>query len=200
LANPIETRWAVTTRACLAALFVTAASLVSSRPAEAQRSGFIIGFGLGPGVVSAKSTIEELGIETRDSRAGLAWTFHIGGVIGSGVELYALSNAVIHASEGQGEDYAFTGLSGGVGVTYPLSSRLFIKGAVGIARRMLYFSGGSSLGAWEGLGLQGGARLALNDRWAIDLDLLTAGWNSGGSPSEEGRVWGLGATLNVLSH
>jgi hypothetical protein len=190
----------MTTRACLAALLVTAASLVSSRPAEAQRTGFIIGFGLGPGVVSAKSTVEELGIETSDSRAGLAWTFHIGGVIGSGVELYALSSAVIHASEGQGEDYAFTGLSGGVGVTYPLSSRLFIKGAVGVARRMLYFSSGSSLGAWDGLGLQGGARLALNDRWAIDLDLLTAGWNSGGSPAEEGRVWGLGATLNVLSH
>ncbi len=72
----------MTKRPWLLALMFLGGSLVFAPPAEAQRSGFIIGFGLGPGLASytASSSTD------RQNERGVATDFHIGGVIGDSIE------------------------------------------------------------------------------------------------------------------
>lgn len=93
-------------------------------------------------------------------------------------------------------DYALTSLVG-VGFTYPLNTSFSVKGAVGIAHESLY---GPTLGVWDGVGLLAGGRYRLGDLWGLDLDVMHGRWNSGGVPSEEGTMWGVGLTLNVLGN
>lgn len=185
-----------------------AGSLIVASPAQAQRSGFIIDLGLGLGMVSSSWTVGDYGISDRASKAGVAMDFHIGRVIGSSLELYLVQYQVFVATRAQkmypGElaaaNHGATSLTG-VGVTYPLNTALSVKAAVGLADESLYESlFRQSLGVWHGLGFLAGGRYGLRDRWALDLDLMYGGWNSGGSPSEKGSAWGAAVTINWLSH
>jgi len=167
-------------------------------PAAAQRSGFIIGFGLGPGWMRSGFSVPQLAISDSESSVGVATDFHIGGVLGE-VELYFASHANLRGTDASGASFIGTGMSG-IGVTYPLNSRMAVRGVVGQARETLFMSDGGTLDAWDGLGLIVGGRYGLSDRWAAALDLGYASWSSGGSPSSEGDVWSLDLTLNVMSH
>ena len=171
---------------------------IYAAPAAAQRSGFIIGFGLGPGWMSSAVSTPQLNISSRESSFGVAADFHIGGVIRS-VELYYASHANFRGTDATGASFAGTGTSG-IGVTYPVSPRMAVRGLIGQARETLFLDNGSTFDNWSGLGLLVGGRYALNDRWATALDLGYSSWNSGGSPSSEGSVWSLDLTLNVMSH
>ncbi len=51
-------------------------------PAEAQRSGFIMGFGVGPGAVSYTSTRSGGSSSARSTEFSVATDFHVGAVIG----------------------------------------------------------------------------------------------------------------------
>ena len=55
--------------------------LAFAPPAQAQRSGFIIGFGLGPGLVSYTISSSSSSSD-RQTELGVATDFHIGVVIG----------------------------------------------------------------------------------------------------------------------
>jgi hypothetical protein len=189
----------VTTRARLTVL--TALLGLFASPVHAQRSGFIIGFGLGPGAYTETRNVAQYGIEDRVSKIGVAMDFHIGGVVGRSVELYLMNHALLEGTGGERSGIATTTLVG-LGVAYPLSPRLLIKGALGPAMQTLYYAD-VELASWNGLGLLAGGRYAFGDRWALDLDIMTAGHASGtygGGPSEEGRWWSAGLTINVLSH
>lgn len=189
-------------RRSLVATIVLTGSFVLSSPAEAQRSGFIMGFGMGAGVVSSSWTVAEHGISDRVSKAGVAMGFHIGGVVGNSLELYLMLHAVFGAPKAQeahpsvlaDADYALTRLLG-IGFTYPLNTSFSVKGAVGIADESIY---GPTLNVWDGVGLLAGGRYRLGDVWGLDLDVMHGRWNSGGVPSEEGAMWGVGLTLNIL--
>ena len=74
----------MTERQLLLGLMFLGGSLAFARPAEAQRSGFIIGGGFGLGQVTYSS------VPDRESKVGVAANFHIGGVIEDSFELYVL--------------------------------------------------------------------------------------------------------------
>jgi len=80
-------------------------AFASPGQAQAQRSGFIIGFGLGPGMIAGDAP----------TKLGLATDFHIGGVINS-LELFYV-NKVIFTSDDD-VDAIVTGVNG-VGGAYP---------------------------------------------------------------------------------
>ena len=81
----------VTQRQLLLGLMFLGGSLAFAPPAQAQRSGFIIGVGLGPGLVSHTS------VPDRESKYGLAIDFHMGGVIGDSFELYFVFKGTVFA-------------------------------------------------------------------------------------------------------
>jgi hypothetical protein len=185
----------MTTRAWL---LVVALAGLGAPPAHAQRSGFIIGFGLGPAGSTGKRTVPQQAFSNSASRVALAMDFHIGGVVGDAVELYWMSHSTFTTTGGRDSGIAATSVSG-VGATYPLNPSVSIKGGVGWARQILYYQD-LSLSNWDGLGLLAGGRYALTDRWALDLDVMTAGWSEDSPTTVEGRLWSAAVTLNVLSH
>jgi hypothetical protein len=154
--------------------------VVFAQPAQAQRSGFIIGFGLGPGLVGGDI----------DAKFGLAYDFHIGGVIGD-VELAYVNKVMITGNEFV--DAVVTGVSG-VGVAYPLNSDFAITGAVGVGVYSIIDSDFDSDGL-TGLGLLAGGRYKLNEsgRWMLNFDIMYA------NPGDL-SLWGAQVTINVMSH
>ena len=113
----------MTQRQLLLGLLVLGGSIVFARPAEAQRSGFIIGVGLGPGLASFSSVPE------REYRTGLAFDFHIGGVIGDGFELFYVHKGTIFSTD-LTDVYIGSGMNG-LGFSYPLNPRFSVNGGVG---------------------------------------------------------------------
>jgi hypothetical protein len=179
----------MTIRSLLVVAVLIAISLTAPMPAFAQRGGFIIGLGLGPGVVSSKRTVEDFGLSDGDSKLGMAMSFHIGAVLGNSLELYLANHIVWHGNTtAYNASYVGTGFTG-FGVTYPVNGRVSVKGGAGVGRSVAYFSNGSSLTDWDGPGLLAGGRYAVSDRWALDLDVIRGSWNSGGIPAETGTAW-----------
>jgi hypothetical protein len=164
-----------------------AVSLAFARAAEAQRSGFIIGFGLGPGQVAISSA------QDREPRGGLAMDFHIGGVIGDSFELYYVHKGIIISTDEVGGSVG-SGMAG-LGFGYPLNPKISISGGIGVALwTELGPNGATEYG--EGLGLFGGVRYKLNEsgRWALGFDITYS------EPFPDFNVVGAQITINVLSH
>ena len=81
-------------RPWLLGLMFLGVSHAFAQPAEAQRSGFIIGFGLGPGLASYTRTLTGQPSSDRATEFGLGTDFHIGGVLGDSFELYFMSKLI----------------------------------------------------------------------------------------------------------
>lgn len=160
-------------------------SVAFASPAEAQRSGFIIGFGLGAGVVSANPS------SVRATNTGFSGNFHIGGVV-SGVEVFYVSKVTLEDA-GTAGDYLASGVSG-LGVAYPINDQVAINGGIGVYQRNLISAVGGAVSIDSGLGLEAGVRYLLGDgRWGIDLDVLY------GKPGDL-TLYGAQLTFSVLSH
>ena len=161
-------------------------------PAQAQgRSGFIIGFGLGPGRASFTSAPD------RESKIGVAFDFHIGGVIGDSYELYYFSKGIVFSGDFLGLDTVGSAVSG-IGFTYPLNPKFAIHGGIGLAI-WLESLGGTTATASEGVGFLAGGRYLLSEsgRWGLGFD-ITYGKPFGGDV--DFNALGVQATINVLSH
>lgn len=161
--------------------------LVSAPPVEAQRSGFIIGLGLGPGAVSYSS------VSDRESQFGLAIDFHIGGVIGDSFELYYVHKGTVIST-----DVAEVNIGSGVaglGFSYPLNPKLSINGGIGLALWTVIGPNGTTNNS-DGLGLLGGVRYRLSEsgRWGLGFDMTY------GEPFPDFTTLGAQVTINVLSH
>ena len=117
----------MTKRPWLLALMFLGGSLFFAPPAEAQRSGFIIG--LGPGLASYTGSSPEPFSSDRENHWGVATDFHIGGVIGDSFELYFMSKMIFINDMGTG--IVATGVNG-VGFTYPLNPDFYINGGLGV--------------------------------------------------------------------
>ena len=88
-------------------LVLLGVTLAFATPADAQRRGFIIGFGLGAGHYS----ISPQGGASQ-GKTGLGFDFHIGGVVGTGVEIYHFQKGIVSGSDNLNVDTQGTGVSG----------------------------------------------------------------------------------------
>ena len=165
-------------------------------PAQAQRSGFIIGVGLGPGYSSYSAP----GALDRVSKAGLAIDFHIGGVIGDSFELFFVEKLNAFGSDVTTIDLTGSGFAG-IGFAYPLNPDFSITGGLGLGVWIQSTTIGTvtvTNTEMEGIGLMGGGRYQLSEsgRWMLNFDIMygeardITDWNA----------WGLQATINVVSH
>ena len=165
-------------------------------PAEAQRSGFIMGFGIGPGVVSYTSTPSGGSSSARSTDTGLAVDFHIGVVVGDSFELYYMSKLIFFDSVVPILFGAATGMNG-VGVTYPLNPDFSISGGIGVGLWADVETPFDSLDRFTGLGLVAGGGYQLSPRWALHLDLM---YTDPGNNSLDYSVVGPQLTINIVSH
>lgn len=190
----------------LPAMIVT---LIGVTDLSAQRSGFIIGFGIGPGFTSFREGSFETGEEERVSKLGLATDFKIGAQVSESVQVYYVNrvqffggadqdNLILHS----GVDFVTTGLSG-LGVTYILpTAPVHLSGAIGIAAWSQLSTGNRTTESGTGLGLTGGVGYEFADLWLLDFAVQY------GTPSIDlgfGEHWDLNvlqmrAGISILSH
>jgi hypothetical protein len=172
-----------------------AGSIAFARPADAQRSGFIIGIGLGPGTVFGlePGLPSYSSVPDRGSKSGTAVDFHIGWVVGDSFELYYVQKGTIISTDVAGVSIGSGML--GFGFSYPLNPRFSINGGMGDA---LWTELGpdAPIEHAEGLGLVGGVRHRLNEggRWWLGFDITY------GEPFPDFTVLGAQFTINLLSH
>ena len=174
-------------------------SLVLATPADAQRSGFVVGFGLGPGYYS----LSESG--TSESKAALGVDFHIGGALGSGLEIYFFEKLMMSGSDDPGVDLEGPGVAG-LGVAFPVSPKADIHGGIGtgVWGMSTSVTAGSTTVSetsveTNGLGLVAGGRYKLNadGRWMLNLDILYLAEPFDGF---DASVFGVQLTINIMSH
>jgi hypothetical protein len=121
--------------------FALCLSLTTANDAAAQRSGFIIGFGLGPGVTTGDV----------DTEIGLATEFKIGAKVGQSAQVYYVGRMNFYS--GDFIDFFGSGLQG-LGVTYESTWLAFDDGTVE---------------AENGFGLGGGFGYEFADLWMFNV-------------------------------
>ncbi len=153
-------------------------SVSTSSHAAAQREGFIVGFGVGPGFTSG-------GVDPNfGSKVGFATDFKIGGMLGKSVQLYYTSKASFFSADG-----ALTATNvAGLGVTYEMASGFNVNGMAGLATWADF--------DWDtevGFGLGAGVGYEFVDLWILNL---------GGTWSRISGtdVVSIAATVSILSH
>lgn len=180
----------------LFALSVLGTTIALAQPAQAQRSGFIIGFGAGIGRPSwTASSPFVVGSTDRESKVGVATDFKIGAVIGDLFQLYYVNKVIFFSAANV--DLIATGMSG-IGFTYPLPSS-----------PDFYFNGGIGIGVWteldfeaattesiSGLGLLAGVGYHLNELWMLDFDVM---YGKPGDDTVTLNTLSASLTINILS-
>ncbi len=157
---------------------VLSLSFVGVGELQAQRSGFIIGFGLGAGITA---------VSGGDSRGAVATDFKIGAQVNPSLQIYYLGRS--NWSDASG-NLVIAGISA-AGVTYLPSPKVQLSGGVGVFSWTVISSGGS--GTSSGFGLTGGVGYEFTDLWLLDA-AVTYGKPGGLS------VWELRAGISILSH
>ncbi len=149
-------------------------SVSTSSDVAAQRKGFIIGFGAGPGF-----TTGDFG-----EKVGVATDFEIGGMLDESLQLYFSAKSNLLFGDGGAET---TGVIG-IGAAYVLPAGFNINGLAGLAP-WWHFDGGTNLG----FGLGAGVGYEFTDNWVF---------NVGGTVGmfEGDMVFNIAATISILSH
>lgn len=168
------------------AALVLALSVFGSQDLLAQRSGFIIGFGIGPGV--------NIVTDGGDTDVGVATDFKIGAQVSPTIQLYYLNRVVFFIPENL--DFGIGGLSG-LGITYvlPSSPKIHLSGGIGISTLAVYLDGTSDSRA--GFGLTAGFGYEFADLWLLDFGVAY------GRPSKSGSskdMFDIRAGISILSH
>jgi hypothetical protein len=161
----------------VAAVLVLLCSL--SDAAVAQRRGFIIGGGVGPGVRFGD-------LETK---FGGTTDFKIGAMIGQSVQVYYRNSANFTGS-GAGYDLEASGV-GGLGATYQMQSGFRINGLVGLASRLAFLGG--DINGENGFGAGAGLGYEFAKYWVINLD---GNWGT----IEGANMFNVALTINILSY
>ncbi len=187
-------------RPWLLGLMFLSGFLAFAPPAQAQRSGFIIGFGVGPGLVSYTGSSPGPFSSDRETEIGLATDFHVGGVIGDSFELYFMSKLIFFEDVPTG--LVVTGVNG-IGFTYPLSPEFYINGGVGVGGwdeidfNLQIFSTPPPPDSYTGVGLVAGGGYRLGARWVLDFDIM---YLRPGDDTINISVLGAELTINIVSH
>ena len=168
----------VRTLASVAAVLVLLCSLTDA--AAAQRRGFIIGGGLGPGVRFGDP----------ETKFGGTTDFKIGAMIGQSVQLYYRNSANFTGSGG-GYDLEASGV-GGLGATYQMPSGFRINGLVGLASWLVFLGG--EVNGETGFGAGAGVGYEFAKYWVINLD---GNWGVIGG---DNHTFNVALTVNILSY
>lgn len=154
----------------LTLLFAGPTVELTAQPAWAQdedrRSGFVIGFSLGPGM----SRISSGGFS--ESKTGVSTDLRIGGQISPTVRLYYLNKVVFSGGTFGGIDFAelvATGVNG-VGLSYQASPQFHVSGGVGLGVWTEIDSDGNAE-SFNSLGLTGGMGFEFADLWVLETSL-----------------------------
>ena len=176
------------------AAVVLSLSVIGAQDLLAQRSGFIIGFGIGAGLTSSTVSRQGLPDFDRQTEVGFATDFKIGAQVSQSLQVYYLGRTN-WLTQG-GSTLIAAGISA-LGVTYVLpSAPVHLSGGIGLAnwieiRKEL---GGDSS---TGFGLTGGVGWEFADLWLLDFDLTY------GRPSDQGghvNMFQARAGISILSH
>ena len=187
--NEGDTEKNMNQRQWILGLLVLVGLLVVAPPAQAQREGFIIGIGAGPGVFQESG---DLG--SSSTGFGLGIDMHIGGMIGD-IELYLAGKGAGGSGEAPIETEVVVIV--GIGATFPVTPKLGITGLLGQTSKGSTFADGQvTVTEPGGLGLGAGVIYHLTDsgRWALAFNVLR------GKLPNDNTWWGFLATINVLSH
>ena len=159
---------------------VLSLSFVGVGELQAQRSGFIIGFGIGAGLTS---------VTGGDTRGAVATDFKIGAQVNPSVQVYYLGRSNWFSSSG-GSDVIIAGISA-AGVTYLPSPKVQLSGGLGFFHWTVVDT--SDPDAFGSFGVTGGVGYEFADLWLLDA-AATYGQPNGVS------VWELRAGISILSH
>ena len=158
---------------------VLSLSFVGVGELQAQRSGFIIGFGIGAGLTSVKGG---------DTKGAVATDFKIGAQVNPSVQVYYLGRINWLGLSG-GSDLGISGISA-VGVTYLPSPKVQLSGGLGLFHWIEYDLEGDRSSSF---GLTGGVGYEFADLWLLDAAVTY------GKPNDV-SVWELRAGISILSH
>ena len=168
-------------------------SLADVSDLSAQRSGFIIGFGVGLGVTSySYSGFDREG----DTTGGLATDLKVGAQVSQSLQVYYLGRTNWLELNGDRGRVA-AGISA-LGATYVLpATPVHVSGGIGVANWLGFKLDHADGGLNYGLGLTGGIGWEFADRWLVDLALTY------GRPSDRGghvNMFLARVGFSVLSH
>ena len=145
---------------------VLSLSLVGVRDLLAQRSGFIIGLGIGAGVMTYTVSRDGLADSDRETEVGFATDFKIGAQVSQPVQVYYLGRVNWFTSSGS--DLVAVGISA-LGVTYVLpSAPVHLSAGIGLATWTEFDIGEGGNGV-TGFGLTGGFGWEFADLWLLDF-------------------------------
>jgi opacity protein-like surface antigen len=165
------------------ATIVATLALASASDLFAQRKGFIIGFGIGPGVTSATQG------GSKWSGWGLATDLKIGAQVSKSIQVYYLGRTNWFTPT----DLVGAGISA-FGVTYVLpTAPVHISGGLGLASWLPVCVSECDSTTESGFGLTGGVGWEFADLWLLDFG-VTYG-RPGGIDVFTAR-----AGLSILSH
>ena len=159
----------------------------TTQEAQAQRKGFILGFGIGPGQTYINQSQNGLGLDRTYAKmkTALATDFKIGYAPSERLALHWFSNTtwfragdVSFFDRGSGrveKKQSVIALSGvgGLGVTYfggPMPSAHYVKAGVGVSTWAYPFLDREGEGATYGLGLLLGFGREFAKHWTMDVD------------------------------
>lgn len=157
-----------------------------------RRSGFIIGFGAGPGLTHV-DTSGTLGGDT--NRLGGAIDLRIGAEIGSTMLFLLWQASLIDEDDSRGGDAVATGMSG-LGATFSATNRLLVTVGAGVGswtELCLWFCGTGDVDE-NGFGAMAGVGYEFADLWVVDLSANFA------SLDHPGNVLNVSMKISVLSH
>jgi hypothetical protein len=123
-----------------------------------DRSGFIIGVGVGGGRITCD------GCESLD---GPAVEFHVGGMLNESSAI-VLDGNVVAKSEGDDTLYSIVNTAA---IQYWLSDAAWVKGGIGFGVLQIDFGGGGSLSSDEGLGFTAAAGFEIIQMTKVAIDL-----------------------------
>jgi len=192
--------------ALIAAFILTTASGVAAF--DKQRKGFILGFGIGPGVASFTETLDSADVEEtfEESKFGFTTDFKIGYAPSEKLMVYWMSKVVWVGKDDTvvtDIDESITAVTGvgGVGLTYflkPEAPSLFISLGVGLGVWSYPFEDYDPL---TGLGITGGFGYEFSPNWSLEASILY------GKPSGDDVEWkytsdfiSAGLTINVTGY
>ena len=167
-------------------------SLVGVKDLLAQRSGFIIGFGIGGGVTTYTISRGGLPDSDRETEVGFATDFKIGAQVSQSVQIYYLGRTNWFTRSGS--NLVAAGISA-LGVTYVLpSAPVYLSGGIGLATWIELDLYGDAL---AGFGLTGGVGWEFADLWLLDIAVTY------GMPQESYRdlnMFQARIGISILSH
>ncbi len=172
---------------------VLSLSLVGVRDLLAQRSGFIIGFGIGAGVTTWTEGFEGFD-DFPTSEVGVATDLKIGAQVSQSVQVYYLGRT--NWFNQSGFFLVAAGISA-LGVTYVLpSAPVHLSGGIGLAT-WIEFEFDRFDDNFSGFGLTGGFGYEFADLWLLDIAVTY------GMPGESGfdfNMFQASAGISILSH